>query len=451
MRQYLLAIIKRLQITRAVAAILAWKLWGMVAAPVTILVLMTFFTGAEQGYYYTFFSIHAMQNLLELGFSIAIVQITAHEWAHLKYSPEGEILGPERYKSRLISLGRIVLTWYGIISLLYVVGVGFIGYKFFALKSEDGISWKGPWILFVLSGGIQLLTVPFLSLIEGTNEVVSANLSRLAQAITFHVLMWCSLMMGGGLWSAGLGVLAGAIVVHIVVIKRYGRFFKAILSKKSLKVKVDWKKEVWPLQSRLAIAGVASYFGLSLFVPATFWFLGAVEAGRMGMTLQVLGAIQNLALAWLNAKVPQFGMLIARKEFEKLDEIFFRVAKITIMAIVFSVGLFAIFIGIGIRVWEPLSARFLSPPTILIFGMAYILSVVTQCVSAFVRAHKQEPFVLIGVTSNLMIGFLVFLLLPVGGTRAVAWGYLAVIFIVTLRMVQQAMEYRVTWREEGFS
>ena len=47
--------------------------WSSLAGLVTILLIAHFLTGAEQGYYYTFGSLVALQMVFELGFSFVIL------------------------------------------------------------------------------------------------------------------------------------------------------------------------------------------------------------------------------------------------------------------------------------------------------------------------------------------------------------------------------------------
>ena len=67
---------------------------------ITALFIARFLTGVEQGFYYTFSSILAIQTFFELGMNGIITQYVAHEVSHLQW--EGHHLQGERmYRSRL--------------------------------------------------------------------------------------------------------------------------------------------------------------------------------------------------------------------------------------------------------------------------------------------------------------------------------------------------------------
>jgi len=97
---------------------------------VSIIFIAKYLSADEQGYYYTFASILAIQIFFELGLSGIITQYTAHEFAHL--TREGnEITGDGYYKSRLSSLLRFCVKWFGIISFLLLIALVFAGFYFF--------------------------------------------------------------------------------------------------------------------------------------------------------------------------------------------------------------------------------------------------------------------------------------------------------------------------------
>jgi hypothetical protein len=59
-----------------------------------------------------------------------------------------------------------------------------------------------------------------------------------------------------------------------------------------------------------------------LFNPILFATEGPVVAGQMGMTIQVISAINAFCMSWLNTKVPIYSSYIELKEYAKLDSLF---------------------------------------------------------------------------------------------------------------------------------
>ena len=79
-----------------------------------------FLTGVEQGFYYTFGSLLAMQVFFELGLTGIMTQYVAHEASHLQLDKDSCYQGERRYVSRLASLVHFCAKWYAVIALIVV-------------------------------------------------------------------------------------------------------------------------------------------------------------------------------------------------------------------------------------------------------------------------------------------------------------------------------------------
>ena len=71
-------------VDRAVFYSILSKAFSTAGSLITIPLILTRLTSVEQGFYYTFGSILALQVFLEMGFGAVAVQMVAHESAHLK-------------------------------------------------------------------------------------------------------------------------------------------------------------------------------------------------------------------------------------------------------------------------------------------------------------------------------------------------------------------------------
>ena len=63
-------------VDRPVAYTLVSRGWGLLSGLVTLLLVVRYLTPDEQGYYYTFASLLAMQILFELGMSVVVMQFS---------------------------------------------------------------------------------------------------------------------------------------------------------------------------------------------------------------------------------------------------------------------------------------------------------------------------------------------------------------------------------------
>src|SRR6266436_1522872 len=78
----------------------------------TVLLIVRFLSPVEQGYYYTLLSLVSLQVVFELGFSFVILQMAAHECAHLTVHTDGRIEGDTVANARLDSILQKTFRWY---------------------------------------------------------------------------------------------------------------------------------------------------------------------------------------------------------------------------------------------------------------------------------------------------------------------------------------------------
>lgn len=421
----------RAEVDRAVAFSVLAKTWGLAASPVTLLLIASFLTAKAQGYYFTFGSLLALQAFAELGFSLVITQFASHEWARLKLDGAGRLVGEPVALSRLISLGRLAIKWYAVASGLFVATVGAAGYIFFSLNQDPEINWLFPWAALVVLTGLNLLMLPLVAVLEGCNQVANVNLFRLIQGVFSTLVMWLVLVMGGELWIAPAAVGTGVLCNLALLSLRYSRFFQPFLQPPSGAV-MGWRAEIWPMQWRLAVSGVVGYFAFSLFNPVMFHYHGATVAGQMGMSLALAGAIGSIAMAWLQAKVPLLGTLISNKEYDVLDRRFFRISAISLVVVSCgAAGVWAIVYLLNL-LQHPFAQRLLAPVPTGLLLLAVVLLQISQCQSAYLRAHKREPIMLMSAVSSITMGLLVWGLGRVFGPTGAAFAYLATVAILVL-------------------
>src|SRR5271170_4668279 len=107
-----------LGLDRAIAFTVLARVWSGSAGVITVLLIARFLSPAEQGYYYTFGSLVALQIVFELGFSIVILQLASHERAHLLIAPDGAITGDPIAHERLASVLQKSVRWYTVMAII---------------------------------------------------------------------------------------------------------------------------------------------------------------------------------------------------------------------------------------------------------------------------------------------------------------------------------------------
>lgn len=434
----LLRLLRTLGVDRAVFYSLLLRGWQLPAGLISAVLIMRYFTGDVQGYYYTFASLTAMQTFFELNMFLVVINISSHEWAELRLDAHGALEGAPAALSRLTSFGRQLLAWYGAASLLFAVIVGLAGVVFFRSSGPSEVAWQTPWLLTVAAHALLLWCLPLNAMLEGCNQVATVYRFRVIQAVVANLVVWICIVGGGLLWTAvGAAVARLACELYLLGV-RYRRFF-APLRNRPLGPAVSWRQEVWPMQWRLGISGVFSYFAFFLFTPVLFKYQGAVVAGQMGMTWVVLTAIQAAALSWVQTKAPQFGMLVAARNYRELDTLFFRMLWRSLLALLLAGSLvLGLLLALQAGGWH-LQERLLDPGTTAIFLLALLIYQIPSCLATYMRAHKREPLLIANIVFCTAVGLAVWWGGSRYGARGAAWGYLAVVAL------QMLPHYTLIW------
>ena len=103
------------------------RFWTAGTGLVTALVLTQFLSPAEQGYYYTFLSLGALQIFVEMGLGYAVTQIAANECADVNLEQAVRTNSAKQVVARMSSLLRYVLTYFLVAMLLLVVLLATVG------------------------------------------------------------------------------------------------------------------------------------------------------------------------------------------------------------------------------------------------------------------------------------------------------------------------------------
>lgn len=405
------------------------KAWLAGAGPLTALFVAYSFSPVIQGYYYTFLSLLALQIFLELGLTSVIGVFASHEWAKLSLDNKQRVTGDAEALSRLESLTRIGLRWFGIGGLVLALGLAGLGSAFFHYTPGSAeVAWLGPWILLCLLTGASVVMLPAWALLQGCNQVTEVNFFRLLESCFRTLALWGALLLGAGLWSPAVSLLAALVVGVAFLLARYRRFFVSIFQA-PLSARVDWKREIFPMQWRIAVSWIAGYFLFSLFTPVAFRYQGPVVAGQMGMTWAFVGGIGNLATTWLQVKSPVFAILVARRDFAELDRVALRTAVISfLVAAVAGAGLLLALAMLELLDHE-LHARFLPLFPVAIFAAAEVLNRLSNAQAIYLRSFKQEPFVGLSIACGLLVAVATFVGAIYFTMTEVALGYLASVIL----------------------
>ncbi len=421
-------------IDRAVFLTLFSRGWVVLSGLVSIYFVGRFLTPAEQGYYYTFNSLIALQIFVELGLNYAIIQFASHEMAHLTWQTNYTINGSPLAKRRLQSLLQFSLVWFGVAAALMIAVLLPIGLVFF---HQNNASQEVPnnvtvaWTLLVIFAALNLLLTSTVALLEGCGHVAQVAGLRLRQAVITGISIWLILSMQGGLFALSASSAASTLVVSAWLWKRYRAFLKDLLCHPTDLPPMNWRKEIWPFHWRIAVSWMSGYFITQLFNPLIFHFSGPVAAGQMGMSLQVIGAINATALAWISTKAPSYGQLVARKKEIELDQAFKRdLLQSSVFLLVCFLGFLISLLILG-KYFPNVTNRLLPYKLLLLMAITGALSHITSAEAVYLRAHKEEPFFILSIIHGATILSSSFALIPTMGLPGAVYAQIIAIIGVT--------------------
>jgi O-antigen/teichoic acid export membrane protein len=173
----------------------------------------------------------------------------------------------------------------------------------------------------------------------------------------------------------------------------------------------------------------------------------------MGMSFQLITSVQSIAAIWISTKTPRFGILIARREFSRLDAEWRKAALLSVLMMLLGGAslLGVLYLMTGMRL--EFVNRVLSPIAFLLLGVGSLFSLGAQCIALYLRAHKKEVLTTVGIVSGLSMGLLVWQLGAQFGPLGASGGYLFVMSCVAFPMAflvwhraRHSMQFRESTR-----
>lgn len=382
---------------RAVLYSLLSRVSSMGLGPLVILFVGSHLKPEEQGVYYVFGSLLQLRILVDLGFSQSAQQILAHTFGGLAFSRAGGVMGPEIYVKPFLDNAAFVCRTFLKFGLASLPIVGLSGYIYLKLTlSSQDIEWAGPWWLMILSVGFGVASLGILSVADSANLLGITNKWRFISD-TLAILAFVGVLgLGGGLWASAIYSWARTLLLFLPLSMELGlKLFSQVAGANPRAV--NYKKDVAPLQVRNMIVWSMGVLYLYCYNPMTLAFCGPVAAGVVGMSLQVSNIAQGMALIWVSAKVPLMGNLAGSGLTSELEELHRQSIWISASCwILCSAGVLG---GswVAAKLFPTFGSRYGSPTTLAIllmgaggYGWYYVRS-------AYIRAHRVEPFALMAM------------------------------------------------------
>ena len=391
-----------LQLDRAVLYILVLRLWQLLAGPVTVLLIVRYFSPEMQGFYYAFGSLLAFQTLFDLNVTVVLLVGAGREWIALDLDSHGRVTGESTAAEQLASLARFGTVWYrgaAALCLLFVGGAGFLIFRQQGLGASDQLAWG----VTILAASLILTLLPRMAILQGCHQILAVNRNLALQSICGSLVVWTCLVVGLGLWAVPCAWLVRLGWDVWLVHGRFGPLFASLRHRTAHAI--NWKADLWPLQWRLAVQSIASAVATASFVLSLFIMHSEAAAGRIGMTFSVLHMLLWGGLAWLQTRVPKLSGLAKHEERGQYDRLFIRITLLTTAAVL-SGALAGWFVILGLDYFDihvgevRLADRFVSPISFALMAIAIIAQHIINCLTTYSRTRQREAFVLPNVILN---------------------------------------------------
>jgi hypothetical protein len=375
------------------------QVWKAISGIVTLVMIPLFLTQEQQGYWFTMTSLAALAMLAELGFFQITLQFAAHEFAHLQMR-DGAIVGDENYKSRLASLFVFCVKWALLVSaaafpVIFIVGILFLS------RRTSGVSWHLPWLVYLIGAAITFLTSALFCFLEGCGLVAAIQRLRFMVVVVTMAVTWAGLVLRLGLHALSLSMFVGACYGILALKRRYGSLFREF-RKASRATSYSWKSHILSLLWRYAISWGAGYFIFQIYPPLVFEFSGPAESGKVGLSITLWMGVFAISNSWLYAVTPRLNMLVSKKDWRGLDSLFRK--NLLLSAGTFVTGALAVLLLVSLLEGRlAIIDRFCDPLSMLLLSSIWLLQVFVNGLATYLRAHKQEPLVVLSALSAIYV------------------------------------------------
>ena len=385
---------------KSVSRTLVLRAWNVASGLFTVVLVPFFLTAEEQGFYYSFSSLIAMQIFFELGLGQVLLYKFAalHQQVSIYKSLRFEKLVKLLYASRLL---------YRLLAFLFFIFTLSAGYLFFGSVNSNNVSWHVPWFFLVFASSINLLQSVKFTYLEAVGDLAHVSVARLRTSVVSAIAFFVVLLCGGALWAACVIPSVNAILMSSwLYVHRHASGYKKVRKAQAIsksEILSMWKIEVLPMQWRISLSWLSGYFIFQLYNPIALSRFGPVQAGRLGYTVAIISGLSFVASTFTSALSPKLAALYAAGKITELNKVFYR----SLVYSIFSLALLLSAVPIGICLFNFLNlgyaAKLLPFGDSLLYSLGAFFSGLVFLLSVYLRCQQKEPLLVLSVTTSLMM------------------------------------------------
>lgn len=356
--------------------------------PLTVTLIALKLTEVEQGIYYTFISVAAIQWVFELGVSTCLVQ---------RLSAAKDQLKTDSY----IKFGLVFF-----FSSSVVLFISLYLYSAWVYKDMVEPSWEGAWLFYSFFICVNLINNFSIIIDEGRLNVEKAYKCRMFSGFAYSLGLVLSLYLGCKLFSLGVAQLFIFIVVFVINGKGFICEISRIFNNTSINLTSTFK-EIWNFQYKLSLVWVFGYFYWNAFAIFFFKYESPEFAGKYGITIALFSALATIMSSWLTTKRASLGRMISEGNINDSIRIFCKSSLIAITG--YLICSFFVYIIIGIKPFPEFINRFLTDTWLLHVVLIRFVIMLTELLLIYLRAYNDEPLFKETVINYLLVPIVIYL------------------------------------------
>ncbi len=262
----------------------------LLSGPLAIILITTKLSPIEQGVYYMFLSLSAIQWVFELGITTCMVQ----------YISTSENDKEKRRYINFLSLFISISSMFLFVFLYY--------FSFYVFSDINVDLWFEPWLLYVSFICLNLFYNILIVIEEGFGNIEYVYKTKMLSAIAYSTTLIASLFLDFYLFSLFLAQLSMFIVVYY----RERHLNKWVFCKEIFSSYTELRETFWeviPFQYKLSVIWIAGYLYWNSFQFLFFKYVSPELAGYFGATNGVFGAFSMIAISLVSTQRARWGKI----------------------------------------------------------------------------------------------------------------------------------------------
>lgn len=379
----------------------------LLSGPITLLVISSELSPEVMSFYFSFLSLIAMQQLLEMGLGFTVKQFIAHAYH------ENDNTWSSISIMKIKAYYKFSMIWFLVLTIFIVLVVGLFGACFFSSYAGD-ISWEYPWLALVISTGLTTLVTPIQFLVEGCQKQIEYYKARLISGIINAIVICLALLSGLGLYSLSLSVFFSNLALYFIL--RYEIMSILVVFNKnknesntsSLK---DTFFEMWPMLSKMSLTWCTGYFFWNSFNLLAFKFLSPEMSGKFGFTLLLARSGFAIAESVVASQSTLYSQSISKGDIQKAKYDF---NKSMVMSLIILFCGYSIFVS-GFYIYPQfyMFDKVLNVQSTIQIFIYFLLLLPVVLQANFCRCFKDEPYLKLSLFCNFSIPIAFYIILMI--------------------------------------